>query len=229
MGGEAAAGAAEADDKDMEVEDEDEEEEFEQDDEDELPSGLLAEYSTLGHTVRRVDPDIAFVWNQAAPDERLAAAPFNAKWSGSILLRGEGKTRFHAFVQGKVEVRIDNKVVVCGEADKPAWLSGGEFDFGFGEKPFAVTFTRTGSAAQLKLYWSSNEFPLEPLPYHILFHEAPAPEIALAARGRVLFEAHRCANCHGEVDGRGLKVEGQQIQDAFHLADRCSPALDRRE
>ena len=45
-----------------------------QDDEDELPSGLLAEYSTLGHTVRRVDPDIAFVWNQAAPDERLAAA-----------------------------------------------------------------------------------------------------------------------------------------------------------
>ena len=200
-----------------------------QDDEDELPSGLLAEYSTLGHTVRRVDPDIAFVWNQAAPDERLAAAPFNAKWSGSILLRGEGKTRFHAFVQGKVEVRIDNKVVVCGEADKPAWLSGGEFDFGFGEKPFAVTFTRTGSAAQLKLYWSSNEFPLEPLPYHILFHEAPAPEIALAARGRVLFEAHRCANCHGEVDGRGLTVEGQtKATSATASTDNQPSTFDHR-
>ena len=182
---------------------------FAQDDDDELPSGLLATYSAKSHTVQRVDPDIAFVWDEASPDERLAAGPFNARWTGRILLRGESRTRWHAFVQGKVEVRIDDKVVVSGESEKPAWVSGEEFDLGFGEKPFAVTFSRIGDAARLKLFWSSNEFPLEPLPYHILFHEPPAPEIALAARGRVQFDAHRCANCHGAVEGRGLKVEGQ--------------------
>ncbi|MBC8113234.1 MAG: hypothetical protein H7062_02560, partial [Candidatus Saccharimonas sp.] len=182
---------------------------FAQDDDDELPSGLLAMYSTKSHTVQRVDPDIAFTWDQAAPDERLAAGPFTAKWIGRILLRGEGRTRWHAFVQGKVEVRIDDKVVVHGESEKPAWVSGDEVDLGFGEKPFAVTFSRTGDAAQLKLFWSSNEFPLEPLPYHVLFHEQPAPKIGLAARGRLQFEAHRCANCHGTVEGRRLRVEGQ--------------------
>ncbi len=200
-----------------------------QDDEDELPSGLLAEYSTPSHAVRRVDPDIAFVWNQYAPDERLAAGPFSAKWSGRILLRGEGKTRWHAFVQGKVEVRIDDKIIVRGEANKPGWVSGDEFDFGFGEKPLAVTFTRTGEAAQLKLFWSSNDFPLEPLPYHILFHEAAPPEIALAARGRVVFEAHRCANCHSGVEGRGLKVEGQtKTTNAASSADSQPSTLDHQ-
>ena len=200
-----------------------------QDDEDELLPGLLAEYSTQSHSVRRIDPDIAFVWGKAAPDERLATGPFTAKWSGRVLLRGEGKTRWHAFVQGKVDVRIDDKVVVRGEADKPAWLSGEEFDFGFGEKPFAVTFTRTGEAAQLKLFWSSNESPLEPLPYHILFHEQPAPEIALAARGRVVFEAHRCANCHGGVEGRGLRVEGQtKTTNAASSADAQLSTLDHQ-
>jgi len=182
---------------------------FAQDDDDELPSGLLAEYSTKDHTVRRVDPDVAFVWDKAAPDDRLRPEPFTAQWNGRILLRGEGKTRWHAFVRGRVEVRIDNKVVVRGETGKPAWVSGDEFDLGFGEKPFAVTFARTGDAAQLKLFWSSNEFPLEPLPYHVLFHESPAPEIGLAARGRVQFDAFRCANCHGRVESRGLRVEGQ--------------------
>ena len=171
---------------------------FAQDDDDELPPGLLVTYSTKSHTVQRVDPDIAFMWDKAAPDERLAAGPFTAKWTGRILLRGEGTTRWHAFVQGNIEVRIDDKVVVRGESEHPAWVSGDEFDLGFGEKPFAVTFTRTQDAAQLKLFWSSNDFPLEPLPYHILFHEQPAPEIGLAARGRVQFEAFRCANCHVE-------------------------------
>ena len=198
---------------------------FAQDEADELPPGLLAEYSTPSHTVRRVDPAIAFVWGAAAPDERLAAESFTAKWSGRVLLRGEGKTRWHAFVQGKVEVRIDDTIVVRGEADKPAWLNGEEFDFGFGEKPFAVTFARTGEAAQLKLFWSSNEFPLEPLPYHILFHEAAPPEIALAARGRVQFEAHRCASCHGGVEGRGLRVEGQTKATSTTASADSQPSL----
>ena len=207
-----------------------------QDEDDELPPGLLATYTTKrdgaqgdtaakNQSVQRVDPDIAFVWDNASPDERLAAGPFRAEWSGRILLRGEGRTRWHAFVQGKVEVRIDDKVVVSGETEKPTWVSGNEVELGFGEKPFSVTFTRTSDAAQLKLYWSSNEFPLEPLPYHVFFHEKPAPEIALAERGRVQFESHRCANCHGRVDVRGSRVEGQTKSAAASQPFTLNPQL----
>lgn len=170
---------------------------FAQDD-DEQPPGLHARYQVGQAVVERVDPDIAFVWGDAAPDDRLPSGKFTANWSGTLLLRSQDKYRVHAFVQGRVSVKVNQQVVLDGETDRPGWISGPEKDLTFGDQSFEVSFARTGDVAQLKLYWSSTDFPLEPLPYHVLFQAKPSPDLTLVERGRVQFEAFRCGNCHTE-------------------------------
>jgi mono/diheme cytochrome c family protein len=167
------------------------------DDDDEQPPGLRARYQSGAAIVERVDPDVAFVWGDAAPDERLPAGTFTARWDGSLLLRIQDTYRFHAFMQGRVVWKVGGQIVLEGEADQPRWISGPEIALSFGDQPFELSFARTGDAAQIKLYWSSTEFPLEPVPYHALFQTKPSPELTLVERGRIQFDAFRCANCHG--------------------------------
>ncbi|MBM4074355.1 MAG: hypothetical protein FJ267_01765, partial [Planctomycetes bacterium] len=75
-------------------------------DDENLRPGLLARYSSGDRTVDRVDSDISFEWFHQLPDERMRKEPFQAVWNGTILLREEGTTTFHAFVQGQIELRI---------------------------------------------------------------------------------------------------------------------------
>ncbi len=79
---------------------------------------------------------LRFVWNAAAPDERLPAESFSATWTGRVLLRGEKGYRWHAFVQGKVHLKIGDRIAFTGESDQPRWISGEAGDYGFGEQPF---------------------------------------------------------------------------------------------
>ncbi len=167
-----------------------------QDEDDEQPPGLRARYQVDQSVVERVDPDIAFQWGDGPPDERLPSGSFTANWSGTLLLRSEDKYRFHAFVQGRVHLKVNGQTVVDGKSEQPQWISGAETPLKFGDQPFELSFERTGDAAQLKLYWSCNDFPLEPVPYHVLFQTKASPELSLIERGRVQFEAFRCGNCH---------------------------------
>ncbi|MCX7422086.1 MAG: c-type cytochrome [Planctomycetia bacterium] len=137
----------------------------------EFRPGLIAEYRTGDRRVERVDADITFVWDDATPDARLPGGTFEAAWRGLVLIRLEAKHRLHAFVQGDVTVEIDGQRVLHGSAKQPQWISGDEFVPGFGERPLVVTFRKTESAAQLKLFWSSDSFGLEPLPPELLFHD----------------------------------------------------------
>ncbi len=169
---------------------------FAQDDDDEQPPGLRARYTVGTLSVERIDSDIAFPWCDKAPDERLPPGKFRAHWTGTLLLRSEEKHQFHAFVQGRLKLVVNGQVVLEGASDSPQWISGPETALPFGDQSFELTFERTGDAAQLKLYWSSGEFPLEPVPYHVLFQTKPSPELALIEQGRIQYEAFRCGNCH---------------------------------
>lgn len=165
-------------------------------DDEEFRPGLVAEYRVGERAVTRIDPDVAFAWDEAAPDARLSAERFEATWRGLVLIRLEAKHRLHAFVQGDVTVELDGRRVLHGSAKQPQWISGDEFVPGFAERPLVVTFRKTEPTAQLKLFWSSDSFGLEPVPPELLFHEQAPAEVALIEKGRQQFAAFRCGRCH---------------------------------
>ncbi len=175
---------------------------FGQDDDDEFRPALLAEYRAGERRIERIDPAVAFDWQAESPDPRLAAGRFEATWRGFVLVRLEAKHRLHAFVQGEVSVELDGQRVLHGQAKQPGWISGDEFLPRFGERRLVVTFRKTERTAQLKLFWSSDLFGVEPLPPELLFHDQPRTDLELIDVGRQHFEAHRCDRCHADKNVR---------------------------
>jgi len=174
---------------------------FGQNDDDEaLSPGLLARFTAQGRTVECIDPDVAFTWDDDAPIPRLAAGPFEAAWRGQLLVQQEGQYSFHAFVAGEVAVSIGGRPVARGALDEPGWITGPPVSLDFGEKALEVTYRKTGKAARVQIFWSSDRFPLEPVPAHLLFLEAPRPDLHLIEEGRREYEAHRCGRCHRRED-----------------------------
>lgn len=168
-------------------------------DDDELAPGLIAHYQSGEVIIRRVDADLAFDWQTGSPDLRLPAGPFKTNWSGQMLLREEGQYRFHAHLHGQVTVRINDQIVLKANSNEPQWVSGEPVELPLGELPIEVDYESAGSSARLFLAWSSSNFPLEPLPHHILFHESTDPDHTLATS--LAISQHRCTRCHGELTG----------------------------
>ncbi len=165
-------------------------------DDDEYQPGLVGAYTVAGTTVERIDPDIAFDWKGAAPDPRLSAGPFRARWGGNLLVRQPGRYRWHAFLSGTIQVSVGGRRVLTAKSVKPGWASSDEFELGFGEKPLEIRYSRTGAVGRVMLFWSSNHFPLEPLPGHLLFLSKPRADLLRVDLGRRLARAHRCNRCH---------------------------------
>ncbi len=183
------------------------------DDDDELRPGLLATYRAGGVAILQIDRDVAVTTGNSAIDERFPAGPLSVVWDGQILLRTEEKYQFHAFVHGQVVVTVAGKEVFAGVTDGPQWISGPEMVLTFGEHPIQIAAAEV--RGPLQLYWSADSFPLEPVPHHALFHAPEPKSIALAAHGRQLSQALRCAACHEEhgadeaTRGPSLKTFGE--------------------
>jgi mono/diheme cytochrome c family protein/glucose/arabinose dehydrogenase len=171
------------------------------DEEADLIPGLVAKYTAGDQTIERIDVDLSHEWATDAPDPSLPAAPFTAAWSSNLLLREEGTYTFHAYVQGHVAVEIDGEPVLQAQRDQPGWVSGEPTELDFGLLELNVTFasslgTVPHGAARMQLFWSSDQFPLEPIPPHLIFREEGRPDLARVETGRQLFAAHRCNRCH---------------------------------
>ncbi|NQV22982.1 MAG: hypothetical protein HQ518_01335 [Rhodopirellula sp.] len=171
------------------------------DEEAELPRGLLASYSVGDRKVERLEEIVSYDWGNALPDRRLGQSKesFKARWASQLLIQQEGQHRFHAFAQGKVRIEVGGEVVFDSESKTPAWISGDVFTPDVGFQTLAVHFETTAPEARLQLFWSSEVFPLEPLPGHLLFHEEGRPDLAQIELGRNQFEAFRCGACHKDV------------------------------
>ncbi|MSR60134.1 MAG: c-type cytochrome [Planctomycetaceae bacterium] len=164
---------------------------------DELHPGLVARYSAGGKSIERVDPDVQFVWKNAVPDQRLAAGPFEARWTGQVLIRGDARHAFHLYLCGEATLTIDDKEVVEGAQAEPAWVAGVTLTLEPGEHQFELRFRHTApGTAVIRLFWASEAFPLEPVPPGALFHNRQRLELAAVERGRDLFGALRCNRCH---------------------------------
>lgn len=167
----------------------------------ELPKGLVATYSVGERTIERLEETIAYNWGKSLPDRRLGRSngAFSGEWKTQLLVRQEGKHQIHAFVQGNVRVAIGGEIVLETESGNPGWVSGTEFVPDIGFQTLSVQFKKSADDARLQLFWSSETFPLEPLPGHLLFREEGRPDLALIESGRHQFEAFRCGACHEDV------------------------------
>lgn len=161
-----------------------------------LQPGLIAQFRDSLGTQSRILPDVAGVWGTASPLPGIAADRFTVEWTGILFVRSDTTYRFHVHGQGRFQVSVQGTTVLEGETAEPGWVSGPPTPLEFGFLPLRVTLEKTAPAAALQLYWSSDLFPLEPVPHHLLFHDAEDAAIRLVERGRALFDAHRCNRCH---------------------------------
>ncbi len=171
------------------------------DEEAELPRGLLVRYSVGERSVEKLEENISANWGSGLPDVRLGQSdkPFKARWESQLLVQQEGSHHFYAFAQGKVLIEVGGKVVFDAESKTPAWISSDAFTPDVGFQELIVHFEKSAPEAQLQLFWSTEVFPLEPLPGHLLFRESGRPDLALVELGRNQFEAFRCGACHKDV------------------------------
>jgi mono/diheme cytochrome c family protein/glucose/arabinose dehydrogenase len=167
-----------------------------------LIPGLVARYTAGKQSIERIDTSLSHDWGMSAPDPRLPRGHFDAEWTSGLLLREEGTYTFHAYLQGKISVEIDGEVVLEADRPAPGWVSGEPIELDFGLLDLAVRFERTllhgaiSPPARMQLFWSSETFPLEPIPPHLIFREEGRPDLAEIETGRQLFAAHRCNRCH---------------------------------
>ena len=163
---------------------------------DEQRPGLIGVYRAGTRTVTRVDDDIAFDWGPSSPDIRLPAAPFDVTWTGQIVVQTDEPIRFHADIQGAIEIQVDDEVVLKAENRERGWIVGEPKSLALGFRDLKVTFKKLGRSSHVFLAWSGDKFPIEPLPWQFLFHEGRLPEDELWNKGRQLYTAHRCNRCH---------------------------------
>jgi mono/diheme cytochrome c family protein len=167
-----------------------------------LSPGLVGQY-TAGEVRRaRVDGDVAFDWSAAPPFPEFPRGPFSVEWNGTLFVRSDTNYTFSADADGAVKIVVDGRTVLDSSGDSAGWRSGPATALEFGFLPITVTFTKPAEQerARCRLFWSSDQFPVEPLPHHLLFHEADDAQARLVERGRQLFDAHRCNRCHGRGD-----------------------------
>ncbi|HVW03244.1 MAG TPA: PA14 domain-containing protein, partial [Planctomycetaceae bacterium] len=173
-----------------------------EEDEDSLP-GLIGQYRIGKQQIERIDAAPAFVWGKDSPDPRLPDGPFHVTWKGRLLIREAGRYRFSAFGTGNVKITLNGKVVLGAGRSQLGWMDGEEIPLEFGEQSLEIDFQKAYFDTELRIFWSSDKFPLEPLPMEQLFRDGVRADLKSRERGRELFDAHRCARCHraGEQPG----------------------------
>lgn len=169
------------------------------DDDDDIQPGLILTREFAGESTRQVAGDVSLPLTSAADDRSPAGTPLTRTWQGSLLLKSEGTFQFHAYVHGTIRVQVGETVVLDAHSPEPGWVSGPATEFSFGDFPFTAQFQKGPQPGSgLKLYWSGDGFPLEPLPHHLLFHEVDSRPMRQARTGAQQLVAANCLGCHAE-------------------------------
>jgi len=184
-----------------------------QDDDDESKPGLWHRVVRSGHTAwESIQPDV-FVQTRVSAG---AGGPIteHLEWRGQLLLKSEGTFQLHAYVCGKLDVLLDGRSVLNATADKSQWVSGPETALDFGEKTLLVRYSPAPNDSRgLRLFWSSDSFPLEPLPHHLLFHTADSSQLRLLEQAHRELVAFSCKRCHAGLPIQSdLPISGPSLK-----------------
>jgi mono/diheme cytochrome c family protein len=187
---------------------------------DELQTGLIGSYrDRAGHTLRRVDPQLALQWQQTPPDRRLSTGPYAVHWNGFLMSQARGAYRLSVYAAGKVRVSLGGQVVIEGETGSPGWMHSEPIELAFDWHPLEVGYTSLSESGRVNLFWSGPGFSLEPVSPRQLFHEPADAPVSQFARGEQLVRGLRCAACH-TIPGEAQPMAAPSL---VHLKGQIEP------
>jgi hypothetical protein len=164
-----------------------------------LVTGLAAEY--LGpkselFDVQRVRLAALFVPAGQAPTP-FVKGPYSIRFTGYLKAADRGDYAFKAVVEGRIELRVNDKEILRGEnatVESPV----GELARGFNKIEILFRPPVKGDA-KFRVTWSGESFNEEPLPPDALFTRGARPALVRHSGlrdGRLAFAAHDCSRCH---------------------------------
>lgn len=193
--------------------------------------GLIATYECDGKSITKIDSEIQFDWTVERLDPRLAhGTPFRARWEGILNLKEDGKFQFHAFLAGAFKLTINDELVIDAELNTAGWVKPHEIELEFGRHDLKVEYDSkaAGTAARLGLFWSGENFQLEPLAAQHLIYPTfslddvtePLQETELFELGQALSRGLRCAACHNS----GTEPPALGAPSLTHLQGNLRPS-----
>lgn len=144
------------------------------------------------------------------------------EYSGSLLVRNPGRIRFSAKLAGRLELLVDGRSVLSGQSSG-LLLAGDPVELSGGDHEVLVRYWRVEGVepGQLAIFWSGDDFTLEPLPAHVFSHYPQSGDADLSelSAGRTISDALRCGACH-EGWGESDPLRAPDLGTALpHLSD----------
>ena len=155
------------------------------------------------------------------PSPFLPPGPFRATWEGDLNLPIRGECTFSAEGQGTIKVEVNGKAVLEGSGDDLSTSSGKTAKLKKGSNALVVIYDSPPSGdAFLRLSWTPEDSPREPLPPDVLTHDAnlePLNDGLRLREGRELLANLRCLKCHAPASP--IAGMPELSTDAPNLAD----------
>ncbi len=206
----------------------------EEPDYDAIVPGLVATFSAdkPSPVVKNISRELNANWGLGAPDSRLPADGFQARWEGWLLIQSPGEHRFFARTDGQVRLVVSGEEVLLGEVDD---LQGKAINLPPGLSTILLEYQHQTGEARLAIDWQGPSFVREPLPGRLLYHEDKTEILSDRFEvGRQLADRLACANCHDVLDlprhpeiGPPLTDAGQAIDPDWLRAWLTDPASVR--
>ncbi len=137
----------------------------------------------------------------------LDPEPFKLTLEGYLYLELSGQYTLKAPSQGDVTLTLNGTSVITTDTPPDEEVHD---RFHQGYNPLLVQYSSPEEGdAQLRVLWTSQDFPWEPLPPTALYHNINDKELQVMARlrrGRHLFAALSCAKCHETPVSEGAAI-----------------------
>lgn len=117
-------------------------------------------------------------------------------WSGQLFTLIPGEYRLHFYLQGTVQITVQDEVLLETNASTPQWVVTDPVALEYGYHPIEILYEQNGEQPLFKAHWEGPTFRLEPIPPATLFHDGEGAPSSQLERGRELVVALNCKACH---------------------------------
>ena len=141
-----------------------------------------------------------YVPGGSAPTPFVAAGPFTATFEGFINKDMWDKVKFTAEGSGALTFTVNGTAVLEIAGPELAAGKAGKIKLNKGANAISLVYKSppTGDA-RLRMFWSTDETPVEPVPLTLFTHNVGTKEMRAATKlrqGRELVATMRCTKCH---------------------------------
>jgi hypothetical protein len=144
--------------------------------------GLTGDYYTNmtlegSPTLSRVDPEIDFSWDSAAPDALIARTNFSVRWTGQVEAQYSEDYTFYAAADDGVRLWVNDVLLVDQWIDQGETEYSGQIALQAGQKyAIKMEYYQGGGGASARLRWSSASTPKEIIPQMRMLPATPQAE-----------------------------------------------------